>query len=284
MKPKWYWGDYADIMNALVLLSFSLSVLMKPLRTDAKYMRILYGHLILQGIICEILSGVGSLRLGLLGRVIACCVRSMLYVGMFKLGLKIRGGLSELSREDLSNFLVNRWLAMGAACMTTILFFLFEVISCWIENEDDSYCSNSLEAASYLSVFLIVFNLTSVIRRAVPVEVRSAMEITKERIASFHLKKREMLQTVLLALAGGCTLYLLSSLGVFKPYDSKCYLAGMVGLVTLAINFVVEAKTLVHKGGHSGSSGGGGEASVRRDRKLSSGTLHDGMGVIGSML
>jgi len=58
------------------------------------------------------------------------------------LGLALRKMVAKLPRVEISQFLINL-LVKGSACLSTIAFFTFEVLACWIENEDDDLCKNT---------------------------------------------------------------------------------------------------------------------------------------------
>lgn len=129
--------------------------------------------------------------------------------------------------------------------MTSIVFFVFEVISCWVEQEDTRLCTNTSNAALFLSVFVILGELVSLISQAVPSVMSQEIALTKERVAAFKLNIKEKLQLTCGIIGGSAALVSLSSLGVAGEPNSSNFIAGMVGLVPFTIIFFIEAWTTV---------------------------------------
>jgi len=103
VNPWGGWQQYADLMVPVVGLGFVLSFLMKPLRDDKTYMRILYGHFTQFAIVCEMLGFVGKMRNRETGSALSTFVRIPLYFGVLKLGLGLRKVISTLPKVEVSS-------------------------------------------------------------------------------------------------------------------------------------------------------------------------------------
>jgi len=102
-----------------------------------------------------------------------------------------------------------------------------------------------LDSTMWLSVFLIIGMMISLARQSMPIAVQLETALTKDRLATMDVTKKEMFQMFALGLAGSRALSLLSSLGgASKPqvvYDAL----GLVGGINLVGIFLVETKTLL---------------------------------------
>jgi len=215
---------------------------------------------------------------------IAIIISIPLYIVGFNIALDVRKTLANLSRAELSTFLLNL-LMKGAACLSTMLFFTFEVLVCWIDNEDDKLCLNTSTAVLYLSTFLVIGTAKSLFTLAMPKAVRNVTVMTKEHLASLDVKKKELVQIVLLAAGGVSALSLLSSLGVASAPQETNKIIGLVGFASLAGVLFIEATTLLKNNDihlqHLSSGVQPNLARIQSDRRLSSGTLSEGVSLGG---
>jgi len=266
INPLGYWGEYADLVLPIVGLSFVMSIVMKPLRHDRKYKVFVLCHFTQFAVCSEILGFVGNARLGKVGPAIFNLVRIPIYCLGLKFVFRLRTTIAKLPPRDLSGFLVQSLFVRCSTCLATIAFFLFESITCWLEESDDSLCKNTSTAALYLSIIILVATLTSVIRRSAQEEVRREFSMSKERLACFDLDAREKLELVCLMVTAAASLILLSSLGVSsEPNPANTY-TGMIGFASFTIIFIIEIRTLL-QAEERRSSGGGSFASKGRLRR-----------------
>lgn len=82
------------------------------------------------------------------------------------------------------------------------------------DDSDNDLSRNTSVAALGLCLFLIIATFLYIITRAMPKAVRDDVAITKKRLASLSINKREALQVACLVITGFCYVFLLSSLGV----------------------------------------------------------------------
>jgi len=181
IDPWGHWWEYANLIVPIVTLSYVISIFAKPLREDAAYERVfLTAHLCQMGIVDELLIWIGNMKMRLLVASVGNVFRIGFYVVAFKLAIGLRNAIKKLTRGELSIFLVNL-LVRGAACLSTMVFLLFEVLACWLENMNAStVCENTSTAAMCLSIFLIIGSTMSIASLAVPKAVRNKTAMTKE--------------------------------------------------------------------------------------------------------
>ena len=286
IDPLGIWPLIGDLVLPVVSLSYVASVFMKPLRDDGWYKgTFLTGHFSQFAIVCNLLAWVALMKTQAVATAIGCVVRLPLYALTFKLMLDLRNAVAGLpSPVELSDFLLGLLLRTSAS-VSTIVFFMFEVLSCWIENGFDEVCQNTSSAAMWLSIFLVIGTLMSIASCAAPKVVRDQVTVTKERIATFNLKKKEAIQLFMLIVVGVIALSLLSSLGVRSEPSGFNNNAGLVGVCCSGGILIIEATSLVRAHDvhlHRLSSGVQPNLSrIKSDRKLSTGTLADGMSLGG---
>jgi len=206
-------------------------------------------------------------------------LRALLMCVVFRYALKMRRSIKNLPKTQMSDFLVHSLLVKGVACLTTVAFFMFEVISCWINypgKEEGKQCKNTQNSSVSLSAILILATLTSIIGKAVPKEVSDESSMTKERLAEFDMKKREQLQFALNGMTGLCSLRLLSELGVAGPESNFVMNVGLVGGACAAVVFIVEVRVLLKSHLESIKSGYR-ESSISGD-SLAPTSLRDNLG------
>lgn len=235
---------YGQLLFPTALLGYGISFFMKPLKKDKKYTAFLVGHFCQTALITEILGAVGNLRDGKHWISLLGLLRIPIYIVIFKEGLKVRRIIALLPEIELSNFLVFTLLAKGAACFTSIMFFTFEILSCWLQADDRNYCANTSYAALFLSSYVVVLTCFSIVKGAAPEAVWLKMAMTKERLASLNLTKKETLQFGCFAITSICALGLFSSLVAAQPNDTNL-IVGMIGVISMLVAFIVEFTVLV---------------------------------------
>ncbi|GMH51421.1 hypothetical protein TrST_g4611 [Triparma strigata] len=241
-----------DLIIPIILLPYMLSILMKPKRTDKIYKRFLVLHFIQIGCISEILGAIGNITRGENIKAILNIARIPIFSVVFRIMLGLRASIAKLPPSDLSDFLVNVLLVNGAGSLTTIVFFLFETLSCWVEESEgasaDSYidrCGNTANAALWLSSFMIFAMMIASMSRAVPKVVRDSVAMTKERLVTLDVDNKELLQGILFLLVGIASLFLLSTLGVAEDPTSVNLYLGTIGLVAFTLIFTIEGIILL---------------------------------------
>ena len=281
----------SNLIFPVTTTMYVMSVMAKPLRTDKHYINFIYAHFFQYAILGELLWFIGSMRGAWYSVAIGNLVRIPFFALLFKLMLGLRKIISKLPHVELSNFLVSALLIKGAACMATVLFFAFELISCWIEEIDDTtFCNNTSTAALYLSTFLMFSTFLGIISKALSRSERGEIILTKERLATFNLNFKEKLQICCLQVVAWCAMLLLSSLGVASEYNNTNTLVGMVGLVLLVFIFVIEGWHLLNTHKKNAARMQSPEFNslskvkeVKSDRRLSGAQLVEGM-TLGGMV
>ena len=163
-----------DIIIPSVALSSVMAVFYKPKRTDASYKRFLHFHFFSYAIVGEIGNAVGDFRLGSTSKAFLCIFRLPFWCFSLWLGLKLRESVAKLPPQELSDFLCQAVLVKCTAAMGTMLFFSFEIVSCFISQGslDSEMCINTSNAAGYLSVYLAVLTTMSIASKTVPKSVQ----------------------------------------------------------------------------------------------------------------
>ncbi|GMH57466.1 hypothetical protein TL16_g02385 [Triparma laevis f. inornata] len=262
------WQGIQDICIPIFLLAYVLSLLMKPLREDLAYKRFLYLHFTQFACFSEILGAIGNV-LGPGEDYVAAVfnlLRIPVYFVIFKMMMGLRQSIAKLPKDELSEFLVHVLLVNGAGCLTTILFFLCELVSCWIEEADEKdgeeenaqntttadidhgphyLCANTDNASLWLSIFLVFAMMITVMSRAVPRATRNSVAMTKERLATLDVDKKEALQGFLFIIVGVASLFLLSTLGVAGDSTATNLYLGMGGGAAFTLIFVIETVILL---------------------------------------
>jgi len=183
----------------------------------------------------------------------------------FRLGLSARERISNLPPAKLSSFLVNTLVVRGTAGFSSVVFFKFEVISCWIEHSGD-LCNSTSSAAIWLSVY--VLELTTIAIISAPTAETSS-PITKERVAILAINRRETLEGFCFTVAGCCALILLSTLGVASANYTTNTFTGMAGMVALFVVTWLRISDLRR----TDLQGGGQKNTVEDSRRFSSGVF-----------
>jgi len=158
--------------------------------------------------------------------------------------MRVNANVANLPRKEVSEFLVGTVLVKGVAVLSSIMFFNFEVASCWIENIDSNLCDNTATAANYLGLYAIMAQSILIVRQTVPKDVRKMVSVTKEEVATMNLNIKEQIQVSLVVISLVCTLALLSSLGVSSMPSRLNGNIGQVGLATSGMILLVEILTL----------------------------------------
>jgi len=193
----------------------------------------------------QVLGFVGNLKLGSNFGAAFNLLRIPIYCIGLKLIFRLRTTIAKLPPKELSGFLVQTIFVKCAACLATIVFFLFEDITCWMEETDDTLCKNTSTAALYLSIIILIATLTSVIRRSAQDEVRKELSISKERLASFDLDVKEKVELGCLFITAAASLILLSSLGVSSEQNPANIYTGMIGFAGFTVIFFIETSELL---------------------------------------
>ena len=189
------YSDYADVIFPVVLLTYAMSVLLKPLRTDKPYSRyFLYSHFLLQALVTNIAMFIGRPKAYYFRHAIYSLVRLLIYFLTFITVLRLRRTSAFLPPPSLSRFLVTTVFARGTMCLATAIFFSMEVVSCWQQEDDDTLCWNTQSAATHLSGILTITTLTSFALKTVPPIVRDEASISKEQLATFEISGPKKVQ------------------------------------------------------------------------------------------
>ncbi|GMH98819.1 hypothetical protein TrST_g13130 [Triparma strigata] len=241
-----YWL-MAHLILPIVLLSFVMAVMYKPKRTDACYERFLYFHFFTFAVVSDVGVAIGNFRSGLTSKGFLTIARINLWCLAFWLGLKLRASAAKLPPQELSNFLCQTVLVKGTTAMGTMLFFSFETVSCFISQNSlsNGQCKNTSYAAMFLSLYLVLLTMLSMVNKTVPksVQIETAWELSS--IASLKgLKWWQQIQGGLVTITAIVSLYLLSVLGV-EGKENIVWIVGAIGLVSRGIACLVNATMLV---------------------------------------
>lgn len=274
-----HWWMVANTIWALVVTSNILSFFMKPRRQDKFYVRFLHFHIFSFAVLSELANMVGSYRDGYTAAAISGFIRIPIWCELFRRANNLRRNvISKLGEAELSEFLCKTILGGGAA-MAPMLFLSFEVLSCLAsEGFDSRLCENSASATKFLSLNLISLTVKSILSKAAPKYVQLKLQLTYEDLAGMNLSVLQKVQGVLFSVAGVCSLYLFSVVGVEAPPDEFLYVCGQVGAVGVGLGVLIEARMV-----YAGLGEGGGRSDEERqveedpERRFSTSQLSDGL-------
>ena len=201
-------------------------------------------------------------------------LRIPFYCVAYMLGLKLRKKAAQLPSRELSNFLCNTVLLGGISAVAPIIFFAFEVMSCFasfnFNFSQGGNCDNTLWAALWLSIYLVIMTGASIASKTVSWELRGE-GLTYKSLAILRLKWRQKFQGALGVIVALASMYLFSVLGVQgKPNDVDIPFIGIAGGAAIFIAALIEMFTIAF-----GESVGGKEQTVaslvQGPRRISSG-------------
>jgi len=161
------------------------------------------------------------------------------------------------------------------------MFFTFEVLSC-LTGSGKNQCTNTLKGVKWLSSFLDIETVLSIIHYAVPKVVRDEVSLTKSQLATLRVNKKEILQKILLTGVVASALVLLSSLGVPNNPTDTIDVCGLIGFACFLNHFLIQALALlkVNEAHLEGIKSGSNQRlthEMPNNRRLSSGVLGEVM-------
>ncbi|GMH85340.1 hypothetical protein TrST_g846 [Triparma strigata] len=235
-------------MLPVVMLGMVMSVFFRP-RDNGVAIKVLYGQL-LTITVNEIAMVIWNFENGFVLSGWFTLALSLLTCAAFWLVLKLRALAAQRTPAELSELLcfVLKSIAGGAA---SILYFTFEGVSCYAQDEDglnqlgEGYeCRNSQIGAVYLSCYVAIMTASSAVRKVVPSEERETV-LTYEILAVMRLKWFQQLQGLMATLTILASMFLFSSLGVKGKFSFKYSTIGYIGLITTGMYFLIDILTLV---------------------------------------
>ncbi|GMI01521.1 hypothetical protein TrVE_jg12109 [Triparma verrucosa] len=163
--------------------------------------------------------------------------------------------------------------------MGPMLFFSFEVVSCFISQGsfDNGQCTNTSASALYLSSYLAIFTNLSIVSKAVPRSVQKSTAFELSALCTLELELWQKVQGICVSVSALASLYLLSALGVEGDENPLVWIAGGFGLVSIGvawlINLAITARCANDYDGHQEEK----EEEQRRVGRVSAGDLQEGM-------
>eukprot|EP00519_Triparma_laevis_P013418 CAMPEP_0182490718 /NCGR_PEP_ID=MMETSP1321-20130603/474_1 /TAXON_ID=91990 /ORGANISM="Bolidomonas sp., Strain RCC1657" /LENGTH=1006 /DNA_ID=CAMNT_0024692943 /DNA_START=67 /DNA_END=3084 /DNA_ORIENTATION=- len=269
------YGLLADIILPYSALSFTLSLLTKPKRRDAAYMRFLIFQLI-TFVLPEMISSVMSnLRMGEVFSGVCYAVVGMpLWYFSFKHMLRIREASASLPPKELSEFLCQTVLVRGLLALGPLVFFSFEIISCAMSQYSivNGQCANTSTASFYLSLILIVVTLLSVTNKAAPNSVQRAITWDYSHMATLNLVWWQRLQGGFVVITVVASLCLWGGFG--EGDQNAIYpLAGITGFLAAVLAWNFGSYALIKTHDDLRQSNTAQLESVRSARVISTGEL-----------
>mmetsp|Transcript_21514 Transcript_21514/g.44854 ORF Transcript_21514/g.44854 Transcript_21514/m.44854 type:complete len:972 (-) Transcript_21514:48-2963(-) len=257
-----YW-KVAIVIQPLAILSFIISFLMQPRRTDKKYVILLVCHFVQFVILTEITADVGGWLGGWKVSAILGIFRILfIYLPIMRFAVLFRQIVASASDEALNKYLTITLMRNGGAAALTMLFFCVETFSCKVQiHNDDSNdelfgdnelgsCVNSAYVGMFLSLYVLIFFIHDIAVQAVPRSIQASFAIPLSRIAKFDLKRRHKVQFILMASTFVSALFLFSMLGVpdTGPYSLNFYVfVGGFGCIAMIADLFVDLFTLRNK-------------------------------------
>ncbi|GMH71850.1 hypothetical protein TrST_g1471 [Triparma strigata] len=245
-----YWF-IACLILPIAALSWVMAFFYKPKRTDAGYLRFLYFHFLTFVVVGLVSFAVGSFRLGnsvqTSSGLFALFLIPLWCLG-FWLGLKLRASAAKLPPQELSAFLCQTVLVKGTGVIGPMVFFTFETVSCLTSRNmiGESQCRNTSTAAMFLSFYLALLTILSIINKVVPEGVQREMAVEISSIASLKgLKWWQRLQGGLITITAIISLNLLSILGVEGDENSMVGIVGATGLLSIGFALLINATMLI---------------------------------------
>lgn len=271
-----------NVVMPISFLLFVVSVLMRPKETNPKYMKFLYFHFFTFAFVVEFSTAFGFVTKMVRGQgerhihigettsltaesewmyyFITSILRLLIETIVFQQLLKVRERLAKLSSEELSTYLTRTVLSRSSEVMLPIMFLLFECLSCLTQHpiikrdcengelnskkEDWEVCASSTNAASMLSIYLVLFNLQTLISKSAPRYIQDVKAFTFESIATLSLRKRHRAQIALFAVTAFCSLYLFGVLGVETKKEHYVMYFGYVGVASCVTAIFMDSTAL----------------------------------------
>ncbi|GMH77653.1 hypothetical protein TL16_g07484 [Triparma laevis f. inornata] len=269
-----------NVVMPICFLLFVMSILMKPKETNPKYMTFLYFHFFTFAVVVELSTSFGYVVKMVRGQPIRktsltlgdsqdtqsfyylsiSFVRLVIEGVVFKQLLKVRERLGKLTKEEVSEYLCQTVLVRSSEIMLPIMFLLFECLSCLSQHpivptkvapddeEEEKFdwevCSSSTNAAVLLSVYLVLFNLQTLISKSAPRHIQDVKAFTFESIATLDLRKRHRAQIGLFSLTAFCALYLFGILGIETTKEQYVLPFGYVGLFSCVLAILMDSTAL----------------------------------------
>ena len=221
------WWKVADFLLPFVALGYIDGFFMKPRRNDPRHRRKLNLHFIACFVLSPLLAAIGLFVSEWYTSTVITLIRIPFNFLGFKMGLKLREYVGKLPDIELERYLIDVIMKKGSTLLLTSSFFMFEIVSCQLEEDDPGLCENTSSAAVYLSIFLIGISIIQVVRWALPEAVRPRYNIAQ--LLTLDLDRKEFAQVILCCVAGTCGLFLLSSLGVAEPKSEINQRVGLLG-------------------------------------------------------
>ena len=188
-----------------------MAIFLRP-KDEGAWIKIVHLQFFIFVIIREIAASVGSFCQGFKGSALFALLRVPIWYVAYALGLKVRKKASQLPPVKLSNFLCNTVLQGGVKAMAPMIFFNFEIVSCYTSTMfDDGKCNNTSRAALALSLYLCIIPITAIRSKALSREERGE-GLTYERLTILRLKPREKIQGTFRLFKALALMYLFSVL------------------------------------------------------------------------
>lgn len=193
-----------------------LLVFLQPKRNTRWYIKFIYFQFILIAVVAPITGSVGLFRSGKLWIAVVNSIKVPLYFLALWQALKICNAAAKLPPTQLSAFLCEIVLLIGAGVMGPMIFFAFEAVSCFVSNGSMTadQCTNTVEASSYLCFYLGIITTISILNKAMPESVQLEVSWEYSKILSLNLFWWQKLQGLLIVIGVLSSFNLLSVLGV----------------------------------------------------------------------
>ena len=221
------------------VLSFS----MKPKRQDSSYKLFVFIHLMVQGIVPNLIYIFWHAFIGTAGliSILAVALKTLGYCVAFCFLLELRKILAGRPDDELSEFLTHTVLKETVGSFFSLAFLIIEALG--------SGSVVSVAVSSFLGLLKLFLVGAIVYRKSIPIEAQLVHEITLERLANFDLLKREKIEGLLVAMCALSGIVLFPFLGTELDAESKyapfIYFAGYTGVASGAFAFVAILITAV---------------------------------------
>jgi hypothetical protein len=192
-----------------------------------------------------------------------------------------------LPAKELSTFLCQTVLKKGMAAIGPMVFFIFEAVACFISEDslDSDQCTNTSNAALFLSLNLALLATLSIVTKTVPKSVQRATSWDMSAVASLNLPWWQQLMGGLFSVMGFSSLFLLSALGVEGDPNDMIGVVGVIGSVSAGIATLIGSFALSRTHYEHQQSGGSlvglPEEQISRGTAFSIGKMSEDMGGLG---
>ena len=157
-----------------------------------------------------------------------CSVRSLGWLVVLLIGLRVRKRIARLPDKDLSRFLVDSVFTQGIVIgLGQLVFLLFSSLQCDVSNTDFHWreewkeCRRTLYSQTGLGCLSALYYVLKVVSGVVPLRILDRHILKSADIVAMNLNSRQMIEFFGFCTCAGCGLFLISLYGADGDFGSE---------------------------------------------------------------